>query len=287
MKTPDINTLSSKYFNLGTFLMSDDEAFHVARTAISSRDDLVYHHHNYAEIFWIKQGEGVHVINGREFLLLPGTLVMIRPEDNHTFRLDKNQSSLVVTNIAFRAENLNYFKSRYFGDTDSYFWKNDASPFTFILSNQQLNELSAIVDRLISQPRDYLHLDYMMIHIFRIVTSGETPVGHIPHWLAYALDNYNTSGQFRNGIRGFVSLTNRSVDHVNRTLNKYLKQTLTETVNKAKLEYASKQLTLTNAAIKKISYDCGFENISYFHRIFKRYYGITPREYRKRNHTIF
>ncbi len=274
-------------FSLGTFLMNDREAFHLARTTISSRNDLVYHRHDYAEIFWIKQGNGIHVINGSETRLVTGSLVMIRPDDTHTFRLSKDRNDLVVTNTAFHAENLDYFRSRYFAGSDSYFWVEGPLPFTIVLDNRQLNELSAIVDRLFSEPRDYLHLDYLMINIFRIISSGPAGNEHLPHWLSYALENFNSPEQFRNGTGDFVALAGRSADHVNRSLNRYLKQTLTDTVNKARLEYAARQLTLTNAAIKKISYDCGFSNISYFHRIFMNYYGITPGEYRRRNHKIF
>ncbi len=278
---------ATAHFKLNTFLMSGEEAYHVARTTITSKDDLVYHNHNYAEIFWIKEGRGIHIINDRETELTTGTLVMIRPEDSHTFRLSANHESLVITNIAFRADNLEYFRQRYFENSETYFWKKDEVPFTYTLSSQQLNEISAIVDRLISQPRDYLHLDYLIINIFRIITSEMTVNEHIPHWLSFALENYNSPAQFKSGLQGFVNLSGRSVDHVNKSLNRYLKQTLTETVNRAKLEYAAKQLTLTNAAIKRISSDCGFENISYFHRIFKKYYGITPRDYRRKNHMIF
>ena len=212
---------------------------------------------------------------------------MIRPSDTHTFRLAKNQKNLVVTNIAFRKENLDYFRNRYFENSDSFFWYTGELPFTFHLTKDQLNELSAIVDRLISQPRDYLHLDYLMINIFRIIISQKFVGDYIPRWLGFALENYNTPEQFKLGVDAFIALTKRSVDHVNRTLNKHLKQTLTETVNKAKLEHAARQLTLTNSAIKKIGCDSGFENVSYFHRIFKKYYGVTPKEYRMKNYKIF
>ncbi len=287
MKNGDLHDKKPETFRLETFLTNENEAFHLARTTITSRNDLVYHRHGYAEVFWIKEGSGIHVINGREVPLPLGTLVMIRPDDAHTFRLSRGQGTLVVTNIAFPCDNLDHFRQRYFEDSASWFWKKGDLPFSIVLDIRQLNELSAMVDRLFSQPRDYLHLDYLMINIFRILTVHAPLNGHLPHWLTFALENYQSPEQFRRGIQGFVTLTGRSPDHVNRTLNRLLKQTLTETVNKARLEYAARQLTLTNAAIKKISGDCGIENIGYFHRIFKKYYGTTPREYRRKNHMIF
>ncbi|NOY95991.1 MAG: AraC family transcriptional regulator [Chlorobi bacterium] len=281
------NSKPLKKFLLDSFLLDSREAFHIARTTISSQNDLVYHYHDYAELFWIKQGTGIHVVNGAEMPLQPGSLFMIRPSDAHTFKLGKPGMDMVITNIAFRKENLDFFRKRYFPGSDSFFWSNKKIPFTCQLASGQLNEVSALADRLIGQPRDFLHLDFIMLHIFRLITSLRSEYLHIPHWLAYALENYNSPEQFKRGTEGFIALAGRSPDHINRTLKTFLKQTLTETVNKAKLKFASQQLIMTNSPIKTICYDCGFDNVPYFHRLFKKYYGATPLEYQKRNHKIF
>jgi AraC-like DNA-binding protein len=56
---------------------------------------------------------------------------------------------------------------------------------------------------------------------------------------------------------------------------------LSEYINSKKLERATKLLNDTTKSIEEIGYDVGFNHKSYFHRIFKRYYGVTPEEYRK------
>lgn len=274
-------------FKLNTFLSDEKEAFHVARTTINSVQALQLHQHGYAEVFWVKEGQGIHIINDDEVPLKKGTLCMIRPDDKHTFRLDKRHESLVITNIAFYTESLSYFKARYFPNSDSYFWTTAKLPYTVQLGVNQLNELSALTDRLISQKRDLLQLDSMMTHIFRLLNTISEDNLHVPHWLAYAIDNYNTPDKFKNGIQGFVELTGRTVDHVNRVLQKNLKQTLTETVIKVRLQYACQQLIMTNSSIKSICYDCGFDSLSYFYRLFKKHVGQTPVQYRKKNHKVF
>jgi mannose-6-phosphate isomerase-like protein (cupin superfamily) len=210
--------MENNRFHLDTFLSNEKEVFHVARTTINYKDDLQLHKHRYAEVLWIKSGNGIHHINGEEVSLKKGTLCMIRPNDSHTFKLGKNQDSLVVTNIAFNKDSLHFFKERYFPDSDSYFWSNEKLPFCIQLEMDHLNELSAIADRLLSQPHDYIHLDYIIINIFRLINAIEGEQLHIPHWLAFALENFNTPDKFNEGIQGFVALTNRSVDHVNRVL---------------------------------------------------------------------
>ncbi len=272
---------------LESFLINPRDVYHIARRIISSEYDVQMHSHDYAEIFWVKEGSGIHVVNGEEHPLRQGSIVMIRPFDSHAFKVSRLRENMVITNIAFFKSSLTYYKERYFPDTRNLFWIEDELPFVAQLSDKQLNELSSLADRLLGLPKDNMHLDHIMLHIFSLFNQAKVTSSQLPHWLAYAIENYVTPKQFRDGLEGFVRLCNRSGDHVNRTLQVHLKQSLSETVNKARLGYAAQQLTISNSPVKSICFDCGFENISYFYRLFKRHYGLTPADYRTNNHGIF
>ena len=284
---PGIQGKKSKLFMLENFLFNTDDVFHIARTTISSKNDLALHYHNYAEVFWIIDGVGVHMINDSEVPLHSGNLTMIRPSDNHSFKMISSQSKLLITNIAFFQSSLDYFKQRYFPESTSFFWINSQFPYTTQLSNDQLNDLSTLTDRLMGQPKDNLHLDHIMLHIFSMLVKNQLISSQLPHWLSFAIENYTIPQYFSKGLNGFIELCSRNADHINRTLQKHLNQSLSETVNKARLDYATKQLTMTNAPVKTICFQCGYDNISYFYRLFKNFYGLTPIEYRLKNHKIF
>ena len=51
-------------------------------------------------------------------------------------------------------------------------------------------------------------------------------------------------------------------------------------VNEKRLEEAEKQLRESDKSILEIALDCGFENVTYFNRLFKRKHGIPPGKYR-------
>jgi AraC-like DNA-binding protein len=46
------------------------------------------------------------------------------------------------------------------------------------------------------------------------------------------------------------------------------------------LEIAEKLLRTTDESVKKIAITSGFEEVEYFSRCFKKYYGMTPTKYR-------
>jgi len=274
--------------NLSSFLINEKDHFHIVRRTITSTAELAYHDHDYAEVFWIKEGSGIHIINGESIPVKKGHLCMIRPHDAHTFKVEGTNTGLVVTNIAFPLNNLNTFKNRYFPDSDTYFWTDAETPFSHELNTDQLIEISGITDYILSKPKDYMHLDLMILHIFKILDTPHTgsPV-EMPYWLQYALENYQTPQLFKEGIAGFASLTGRSTDHVNRVIKEHLNQTLTETVTTIKINYAAQRLTMTNVPIKTICFDIGFNNIGHFYKIFKKYHGMTPKAFREINHKVF
>lgn len=57
--------------------------------------------------------------------------------------------------------------------------------------------------------------------------------------------------------------------------------TLTEYVNRCRIEQAQKLLLSTELPVKSIAGQCGIPDIRYFNRIFKHFTSTTPKEYRK------
>ena len=59
--------------------------------------------------------------------------------------------------------------------------------------------------------------------------------------------------------------------------------TLTEYVNRKRIELAKRLLTTTSEQIQNISHDCGILDVNYFVKIFKKNTGKTPKQYREDN----
>lgn len=127
-------------FKLSYFL-SANEKFHIARVNITSSQDLSLHSHDYAEILWVEKGTGIHYVNGHQFRLSPGDLIMVRPKDRHTF--SSSGKGIVIVNVAFPVETLDYFRQRYFEWSNLYFWTTGMFPFQMRLSRDIVKRLSS------------------------------------------------------------------------------------------------------------------------------------------------
>lgn len=63
-------------------------------------------------------------------------------------------------------------------------------------------------------------------------------------------------------------------------LKKLLNLSATEFINKIKIDVAKVKIIKTNLTIAEISWQLGFNNPSYFSKIFKRFCGVTPNEFK-------
>lgn len=57
---------------------------------------------------------------------------------------------------------------------------------------------------------------------------------------------------------------------------------LTDFVNRRRIDHAQKMLLTCDTAIKSIAEDCGISDIYYFSRLFKKITGTTPKAYRQK-----
>lgn len=66
-----------------------------------------------------------------------------------------------------------------------------------------------------------------------------------------------------------------------RFIKKRTGKTFIDSLNDIRLGHASRFLIDTSYTIAEVSFRCGFNNLSYFNRIFKKKYACTPKEFRE------
>lgn len=73
-----------------------------------------------------------------------------------------------------------------------------------------------------------------------------------------------------------------SPSHFMRWFKQMTGQRFTEYLNIYRLNAAAEALRTTDDTVLTVAERCGFKNLSYFNRVFKASFGLTPREYRLR-----
>lgn len=95
--------------------------------------------------------------------------------------------------------------------------------------------------------------------------------------LDYISENYMNSIT----IEELSASVNLSKHYFMRFFKKYMGTTCIEYINDYRLNIATNMLLTTNSQITEIATSIGITNLSYFNRIFKKKYNMTPKEYRR------
>ena len=244
------------------------------------------HRHNFHEIFWVEEGEGVHVINGRQRELRPGICFCIRASDSHSLRA-RPDASLRIINIAFASRSWQALWRRCFHDRPDFF-AGPASGREFDLQSWLPGELATAADDLGQGPRTRLKIERFLINFFyRLAEAGtreESPM--MPDWLEAACRRIQENMAFAGGVPALARLAGRCPEHVAREARRCLHRTPTDIVNAARLAYAAVELTNGRRSIADIALACGIENLSHFYNLFRHRFGCTPRQHRLRHQRI-
>lgn len=83
------------------------------------------------------------------------------------------------------------------------------------------------------------------------------------------------------GLKALSSLLNVNSSYLSTLFKKETGTTLTEYVNRRRIEHALFLLNSTNMQIQVIAQYCGIPDVNYFTKIFKKIIGQTPKEYRE------
>lgn len=83
-------------------------------------------------------------------------------------------------------------------------------------------------------------------------------------------------------LSALAQMQNVSAGYLSSLFKQELGQTLTEYVNRKRIKHAMQLLKTTQLQIQTIAQHCGIWDVHYFSKMFKKYAGMTPKEYRER-----
>lgn len=96
-----------------------------------------------------------------------------------------------------------------------------------------------------------------------------------------AFEYLNSNYDKQISLKEIAKLVNMTEVSFSRFIKKRTGSTYIDTLNEIRLGHASRMLIDTTHSIAEISFNCGFNNISNFNRLFKKKKDCTPKEFRE------
>lgn len=230
------------------------------------------HSHDFVEIVYMCSGQTTHIINGKTLMLGEGDFLIMQPDSIQEI-LPAGKNDIAVNFIVrqdFYEEVINTFSINLPTNGQYlHFSVPDLLP-AHNLAENLIWLLLGDVPKSIKQCRFTLGL-LLATLIKSKSSSGET----VEQVLSYIEENYKD---------GSLSFLAESLHYDFSWLSREIKQrtgkTYTDFVQEKRLSHACFLLRNTNMNISDISQTVGYSNISYFHRLFNKYFGMSPHKYR-------
>ncbi|MBQ8356944.1 MAG: helix-turn-helix domain-containing protein [Clostridia bacterium] len=245
-----------------------------SRKAFSGNADP--HIHEFFELEYIIAGGGTCVIDGREYPMHAGTLFLLTPANTHAVR----NADADMINIMFKCEYDNPAFSL------PVLYAPAAPPFLLTTADRPL--MLALLSELVQVHET--HIDYARTLLTCVMqklscyprTSGAEPMPYIQHALLYVTEN------FRNGITlaDTAAHLGLSVTYLSELFARQTGMNFKTYLDRVRFSHVQNLLTFTDIPVCAIHEYAGFRDYANFSRRFRRLYGMTPGEYRKKRQTV-
>ena len=244
------------------------------------------HSHNFYLLMLFTNGTGLHTVDFNTYAIQPNSLFVLKPGQIHSWQLSEDIDGY----IAFYSQEVYnvYFGSK---QIENYsFYRDSKNSPEMILNDFQTQEISTYFDLILEEnhknefkkTEKLLNLlDIIHIELARIYESQQDHNLHSYNFKIQELEQLVNQYFKTEKLPSFYAdKMNMSLKHLNRICKNVLDCTLTEFIyNKIILE--SKRLLSANTmTIGEVANELGFENYSYFTKVFKKYTNLTPKAFK-------
>ncbi|EGT4694704.1 AraC family transcriptional regulator, partial [Clostridioides difficile] len=284
-----IYTDNSQFIIDSNKLLNIDELIHIRKHTRFAQ--FPKHKHNYIEFNYVYRGKLVQTIDEYKINLKQGELIFLNQHVIH--EIEASDEEDIIINFIIKPEFFDYIISLLENDnkimnflmTTLYTNYNLGEYIYFKVSEKE--EIQDIIEKIIIELYEPSVVNKVKIKLLvglllvELVKNSEDVENH-------AVDNYEKmmiieilkyiDKDYKKGsLSEIASNLNQGDYKISKLVKKHLGYTFKDLVQEKRLSKACELLVSTNLSIAEIIENVGYENLTYFYKIFKNKYGITPK----------
>ena len=249
------------------------------------------HTHDFVEVIYMCQGQTVHIVNGNRITLKTGELLFLTPDAKQEI-LPAGENDIAV----------NFIISTRFFDNIFHMIGHESTPLhSFIISILQGEKGSSsymhfavsdvlpiqnLVENLIwtliygapnKRNINQSTMGLLLLHLINNTdkASSEQDDALVLYVLRYIENNYRSGS-----LAALAEELHYDFTWLSREIKDRIGKTYTDLVQEKRLAQAKYLLKNSKMKIIEIANETGYDNISYFHRLFRKQFGMSPKKYR-------
>lgn len=250
------------------------------------------HLHSYFEIYYLVSGERNYFIEGREYHIKKGTIVFIDSNQFHRTTTTPNSSHeriLIQLNKSLFSHEISQLDKLSIPD----FFSTYSGAITF--NDKQQQHIEALLNSMLFENENknpgyktiiLAKISELLIAALRVLLTNNT--NQRPDWVQSTkhIKVQEVVEYIKNNYASNINLDELAENvyiskyYLSRIFKEITGLTITEYINFTRIQHAKKLLEESNLSITKIADIIGFNNISYFQKVFKSFVSTTPLKYR-------
>lgn len=252
------------------------------------------HTHNYIEVIYMCSGSTHHVINGEDVVLKQGELLFL--SQTATQEIYPAGEDDIAVNFIVLPEFFQYGLNMMEPEEnqlrsfviDCLWGKNQTSGYLHFKVADVL-PVQNLVENLIwtiwhKQPNkrrtNQATMGLLFLQLMNYMDRLETDGNAGEKKLVLSVLSYIETNYRDGELTELAGLLHYDVYWLSREIKRQTGKTYTDLVQTKRLSQAAYLLASTGMNVMDVALAVGYDNISYFHRIFQKKYGMTPRSYR-------
>ncbi len=252
------------------------------------------HKHNYVEVVYMCKGSTHHVVNGSDIVLKKGELLLMnQTASQEIFPAGKDDIAInliILPEFFGRVLDLIGTEPSMIRDFLIDCLRNNNQDISYLhfkvadalpIQNLMENLVHSLLCGDYSQRLNQNTIGLLLLHLADYTEKMQIGRDHLDQELLINLYRFIDEHYSDGELTDLANELHYDLYQLSRQIKKLTGHNYTELLQEKRLQKAAFLLETTQIPINDICMDVGYNNFSYFYRLFKEKYGVTPRAYRK------
>lgn len=256
--------------------------------------DLKSHlHHDFCELVIVFGGTAMHIVNEESYFIKKGDVFVLGDGISHGYH---HPNQLQICNIMFQPD-----KFLFEGDVrtlpgfhalfviEPYLTENKEFQSRLTLQLEDYERIHQLTDVMLREYQNrkpgqhtiltsyFMILVTLLSRLYTLPAKQEPSILNIAKSVSYMESNFTDSLT----IEEIAEISNLSPRHFSRLFSSSYHTTPGNYILSLRMQHAGELLKNTTQSISEVALHSGFNDSNYFSRQFRKFYGVTPRDYRE------